>query len=89
MAPIARQAPQHHDPLFGRTLRRLLSLWSERRALADLSDDALADIGLSRGDADVEARRAPWDVPEGRRFDDDRSMGGDLIQTGPTARVEG
>jgi len=33
-----------------------------RRLLAEMDDRMLADIGIGRGDALMEASRAPWDV---------------------------
>lgn len=33
-----------------------------RRVLAEMDDRMLADIGIGRGDALMEASRAPWDV---------------------------
>lgn len=43
---------------------KLLRLWqlraSERRALARLDDHALADIGMTRGEALVEAAKPFW-----------------------------
>ncbi|QFT57289.1 hypothetical protein FIU94_00510 [Sulfitobacter sp. THAF37] len=39
------------------------ALARSRRALARLDAEALRDIGLSRAEAQREARRAPWDVP--------------------------
>lgn len=33
----------------------------QRRALADLDEHLLGDIGIDRGTARVEAARAPWD----------------------------
>lgn len=48
----------------GVALRTVLT----RRALGELDDRALADIGLSRGEAEKEARRVPWDVEPPRRF---------------------
>ena len=44
-------------------LRRVLALWRSRRQLQRLEDHALADIGLTREQAEAEARRAIWDVP--------------------------
>jgi uncharacterized protein YjiS (DUF1127 family) len=38
-----------------------------RRTLADLDDHALEDVGLTRADALIEARRAPWDIEPPRR----------------------
>ncbi|MCB1356587.1 MAG: DUF1127 domain-containing protein [Maritimibacter sp.] len=35
----------------------------QRRALTRLSDHLLADIGLTRAEAEREARRMLWDVP--------------------------
>ncbi len=37
-----------------------------RRLLAEMDDRMLADIGIGRGDAMMEARRAPWDVSRRR-----------------------
>ena len=51
--------PQHRLP----GLRTLLALWTQRRALAQLDDRALADIGLTRAEAQAEAARPVWDVP--------------------------
>ena len=46
--------------------RRYAAIWlsaaRERRALADLPDSILADIGISRAEAEREARRPFWDV---------------------------
>ena len=33
-----------------------------RRLLAEMDDRMLADIGIGRGDALMEASRAPWDL---------------------------
>ncbi len=51
---------------FWQMLRTAYTVWQERRTLTMLDDAILRDIGLSRLDADNEARRAPWDAP--RRF---------------------
>nr|WP_246030375.1 DUF1127 domain-containing protein [Litoreibacter halocynthiae] len=40
-----------------------VDLYRQRRALAALDDSRLADIGLSRREADAEARRPVWDAP--------------------------
>lgn len=48
-------------------LSRLRLLWSVRRQrdqLAALDDRALKDIGLTRADAEAEARRGFWSAPE-------------------------
>ena len=50
----------------GALLTRLLtaqSLRKQRLALARLEDGQLADIGLTRKQAMVEANRSAWDVP--------------------------
>lgn len=41
----------------------LVELHRQRRALAALDDARLRDIGLSREDAEAEARRPLWDAP--------------------------
>lgn len=45
------------------TLSTLLSLNSQRRALADMDQATLKDIGLTRDAAAAEARRPFWDIP--------------------------
>lgn len=44
-------------------LGRLAHLYSQRRSLHGLTDDALRDIGLTRAQAESEAARPIWDVP--------------------------
>jgi len=48
---------------YGR-LRRWRALASQRQQLAQLSDEMLKDIGLSRVDALREAKRPFWDDPK-------------------------
>lgn len=43
-------------------LRKIVALHRQRRALARLDDHLLDDIGLTRADAEAEARRAPWEA---------------------------
>ena len=45
------------------TLLTWTGLSRQRRALADLADTQLRDIGVSRSEAETEANRAVWDVP--------------------------
>ncbi len=40
-----------------------LALTRQRRALAELDDALLADLGLTREEAEAEARRSGWDAP--------------------------
>ena len=42
--------------------------WRQRRALAQLDDAALNDIGISRTEAQDESRRPLWDVPTHWRY---------------------
>lgn len=58
--------PRLHLPRPGllARLRRALGLRSSRRALASLDDHMLADIGLTRDEAEREALRPVWDAPE-------------------------
>ena len=41
---------------------RWMRVAAERRRLASLPDDVLADIGLSRAEAEAEANRPFWDT---------------------------
>ncbi len=54
------------DGLFN-AVRKSLKLRAERRALARLDDAILADIGLTRAEAMMEAERPAWDVPDNWR----------------------
>lgn len=47
-----------------KTLLDYLALQRQRRALARLDSDDLADIGLTRAEAEAEAKRPVWDAPE-------------------------
>ncbi|MEL7106613.1 MAG: DUF1127 domain-containing protein [Pseudomonadota bacterium] len=40
-----------------------LALFSERRRLAAMPDHMLADLGITRREAEAEARRSIWDSP--------------------------
>ena len=44
--------------------QRAASLHRQRKQLAGLSNAQLQDIGLTRSQADREARRPVWDAPE-------------------------
>jgi uncharacterized protein YjiS (DUF1127 family) len=41
----------------------MVALARQRRQLAGLSDEQLADIGITRSEAEAEAARPFWDVP--------------------------
>ncbi|MFT4150139.1 MAG: DUF1127 domain-containing protein [Paracoccaceae bacterium] len=49
-------------------LASVLTLHRQRRALLDLDDALLADIGLTRDKALAEAARPAWDVPPAWRL---------------------
>ena len=49
------------------SLRHLYSVWRSRRALAALDAAALRDIGITHKEAQSEANRALWDVPQNWR----------------------
>lgn len=48
-------------------LRRRTAIARQRRALAGLTDAQLHDIGVTRAQAQAEARRPAWDAPQGWR----------------------
>ena len=56
-----RSAPAH--PSLAARLWQALMVARTRRALKHLDDHRLSDIGLSRDDAEAEARRPFWDAP--------------------------
>ncbi|WP_299850182.1 DUF1127 domain-containing protein [uncultured Roseovarius sp.] len=58
-SPIRRPAPT-----LGTSLRDVLSVYRQRRALAQLDDAALLDLGITREEAETESRRHFWDMPE-------------------------
>lgn len=60
LSPLAVRAPR--CGAIG-LLRALAGLVRQRRRLRDLDAHLLADIGVSPEAADLEARRAIWDVP--------------------------
>lgn len=41
------------------------ALWRQRRALRSLDGAALCDIGVTRAQAEAEAKRPVWDAPQG------------------------
>jgi uncharacterized protein YjiS (DUF1127 family) len=49
-------------------LRRWAALRRSREQLARLDDHLLRDIGLTRAQAEREARRPRWDAPEHWRY---------------------
>ncbi len=67
MAHTARTcaAPPHspRSQKASRSLRIALTARRERRKLAGMDAHMLADLGLTRGQAEAEARRPLWDVP--------------------------
>ncbi|MBE1283055.1 MAG: DUF1127 domain-containing protein [Rhodobacteraceae bacterium] len=46
------------------TLRIAINVSRQRRALRLLDDSALDDVGLTREEAQAEARRPFWDAPD-------------------------
>lgn len=63
------------NPLYGRLrgtgvtrvsgwVRKAFETYRERRQLLALSDATLKDIGVSRADAEREASRSFWDLPD-------------------------
>lgn len=49
------------DRLFDKAVN-MVELYSQRRSLAALDDARLADLGLSRSEAEAEAARPLWDT---------------------------
>lgn len=70
MSLLSTNSALHHLPAAGRSIRNvwrmthLLGLMRSRRALRGLSDAQLQDVGVTREQAQKEAQRPIWDVPE-------------------------
>ena len=62
IANTCSTAPSRPSLISGLTAR--LDAWKQRRVLRALDDSALEDIGLTRREANAEARRAFWDAPQ-------------------------
>ncbi|WP_419740106.1 DUF1127 domain-containing protein [Ruegeria sp.] len=60
---LNRHCPRHKQSLFAR-IRFVLSVRRQRQQLAQLDARALNDIGITRAQADAEARRPIWDAPQ-------------------------
>lgn len=60
-APLATLAT--HRPVAFAGVASLFAIWRQRRALARLDATARRDIGLTEGEAYMEATRPLWDVP--------------------------
>lgn len=54
----AAARPKHHAG----GLTRYIAIWKQRRALAQLSDALLRDLGITRAQAAREAARSFWDI---------------------------
>ncbi|MFV1492758.1 hypothetical protein VWX97_17545 [Phaeobacter sp. JH18-32] len=52
---------------FFATVAQRLAIWRERRMLATLDQSALDDMGISKTEAQAEARRPIWDAPSSWR----------------------
>ncbi|MEO1639256.1 MAG: DUF1127 domain-containing protein [Pseudomonadota bacterium] len=61
---MARAKRSGAKPGFGQRLWAMVSLQRQRHALSELDDHRLKDIGVTREQADAEARKTPWDIPE-------------------------
>ncbi|NVO54481.1 DUF1127 domain-containing protein [Rhodobacteraceae bacterium B1Z28] len=65
MTQIAIHHPCKPSRKFGLgMITQAVSLLRQRRCLARLDDRALKDIGVTRLEADTEARRPVWDAPQ-------------------------
>ncbi len=72
MKALASNATPARLTIAPRIQNALSLLWAwgqiaaERRRLAQLSNDDLADMGINETDARLEAARPFWDLPRGR-----------------------
>lgn len=65
MAVFTTDLPVIRMPIFSplRTLARMAAVAHQRRALAALDGERLADLGITRAQAETEANRPAWDMP--------------------------
>ncbi|MEZ5796698.1 MAG: DUF1127 domain-containing protein [Paracoccaceae bacterium] len=65
MTSLSRRLPRtaRRRPGLLARLGALLSLRRQRARLAQLDDRALRDIGITRAEAEAEARRPAWQAP--------------------------
>ncbi len=63
-APRTEPCTAPHAPVRRgwKLLKAMLQAHRTRRLLAEMNDHQLADIGIDRGQAYMEATRAPWDL---------------------------
>ena len=59
---LLRFTPAAHKSLMTR-VSQMAALYRQRRALAALDADQLDDLGLTRTQAETEAARPIWDIP--------------------------
>lgn len=64
LSSLFRSSPAPLRPLRG--LFQALAVERSRRRLGELDDHLLRDIGLTRGEASLEAERPGWDAPAHR-----------------------
>lgn len=60
---LAQTRPLFQRPRIAQALSTMFGTYMQRRALARLDANALADIGLTRAQAQTEAARPIWDLP--------------------------
>lgn len=59
-------APSFFAGLTVKNIMKAFRVAQERRALRNMPESVLKDIGLSRAEAEYEASRPFWDLPAGR-----------------------
>ncbi len=61
--PSSRVVRQRRHASLISVFSELYTLYLTRKSLKDLDDHILDDIGVTREQAQAEARRSPWDAP--------------------------
>ncbi|MEM8554452.1 MAG: DUF1127 domain-containing protein [Pseudomonadota bacterium] len=62
---VAHRAHTRRPLGLGQILMRWIALAHQRQSLSKLDDRMLKDIGVTRAEADREAKRPAWDAPIG------------------------
>ncbi|AGI67136.1 hypothetical protein OAN307_c14600 [Octadecabacter antarcticus 307] len=62
--PTRNRSSRNSGTVHMPSIATVFAVWTQRRALANLDDARLKDLGISPQDAAIEAARPFWDLPK-------------------------